>query len=102
MSNPLRIILAVLCTAAGVSPAYAACIIEHENDWDPQAVGAAGEIGLAQILPDTGEWLAELAGVEWDEQQLYGSVYSMRLLVEGLKRGYARLWHTEYLCRECE
>jgi len=101
MIAPLRIMLAIVCIGTGVSPAYAACIIEHESDWDPDAVGAAGEIGLAQILPDTGEWLAGLAGMSWDEQRLYDPVYNMRLLVTGLERGYDYLWHTEHLCREC-
>jgi len=101
MSGALRIMLAIVCIGTGVSPAYAACIIEHESDWQPDAVGAAGEIGLAQILPDTGEWLAGLADMPWDEQRLYDPVYSMRLLVTGLERGYSWLWHTAPLC-ECE
>jgi len=102
MIDPLRIILAVLCAIAGVNAGYAACIIEHESGWDADAVGTAGEIGLAQILPSTGEWLAGLAGMEWDEERLREPVYNMRLLVTGLEHGYARYWHTEYLCRECE
>jgi len=101
MIDALRIMLAIVCVGTGVSPAYAGCIIEHESDWQPDAVGAAGEIGLAQILPDTGEWLAGLAGIAWDKQRLYDPVYSMRLLVTGLERGYDYLWHTTPLC-ECE
>ncbi len=99
--DPLRIILALLCAGTGVSVEYAGCIIEHESSWQPDAVGAAGEIGLAQILPDTGEWLAGLAGVPWDVERLYAPVYSMTLLVTGLERDLDWLWHTEHLCREC-
>jgi len=101
MLDPLRIILAVLCITAGVNFDYASCIIAHESDWDPNAVGAAGEIGLAQILPSTGKWLAGLAGMEWDEARLREPVYSMRLLVTGLEHGWDYLWHTTSLC-ECE
>jgi len=100
--EPLRIMLAILCAVSGVSFEYAACIIEHESAWQPDAVGAAGEVGLAQILPETGEWLAGLAGMEWDEERLWEPVYNMRLLVTGLEHGCARYWHTEHLCRECE
>lgn len=100
MTTALRILLGMVCAGAGVSADYASCIIEHESDWDTQAVGAAGEIGLAQILPSTGEWLAGLAGIEWDEARLYDPVYSMRLLAEGLRRDYAWMWHTTPLC-EC-
>jgi len=101
--DPLRIILAVLCVTAGVNAAYAACIISYESDWDADAVGAAGEIGLAQILPSTGEWLAGLAGMEWDETRLTDPIYSMKLLLEGLSRGWGEwLWSTAPLCCECE
>jgi len=102
MLDPLRIILAVLCVTAGVNFDYASCIIAHESDWDADAVGAAGEIGLAQILPSTGEWLAGLAGMEWDEERLRDPVYNMRLFVTGLSRGYDDWWHVMPLCRECE
>jgi len=100
--EPLRIILAVLCAMAGVNAGYAACIIEHESGWDTDAVGAAGEIGLAQILPSTGEWLAGLAGMAWSEERLYEPVYNMKLLVTGLSRGYDDWWHVTPLCHECE
>jgi len=102
MIDATRIMLALLCAGTGVSVDYAGCIIEHESAWQPDAVGAAGEIGLAQILPDTGEWLAGMAGVEWDEQRLYDPVYNARLLVTGLERGYGHYWHTIGYCTECE
>jgi len=100
--DPLRIILAILCAVTGVNAGYAACIIQHESGWDADAVGAAGEIGLAQILPSTGEWLAGLAGMAWSEERLREPVYNMKLLLEGLSRGYAWLWHTSEFCTQCE
>ena len=101
MIDATRIILALLCAGTGVSVDYAGCIIEHESAWQPDAVGAAGEVGLAQILPDTGEWLAGLAGVEWDVERLYDPVYNARLLVTGLERDLDWLWHTVDYCTEC-
>lgn len=35
-----------------------------ESRWNPAAVGAHGEIGIMQILPETGAWIAERLGVE--------------------------------------
>jgi soluble lytic murein transglycosylase-like protein len=32
-------------------------IAKVESDWNPQAVGLAGELGMMQILPSTGAWL---------------------------------------------
>lgn len=35
-----------------------------ESRWNPDVVGAAGEVGIMQILPETGAWIAERLGVE--------------------------------------
>lgn len=35
-----------------------------ESRWNPDVVGAAGEVGIMQILPETGEWIASRLGVE--------------------------------------
>jgi len=42
----------------GVNPEYALCIAKAESDLDPNAVGKLREVGLFQILPSTGEWIA--------------------------------------------
>ncbi|MEW8979578.1 MAG: lytic transglycosylase domain-containing protein [Symbiobacterium sp.] len=44
----------------GVDPRLVAAVITVESRWDPDAVGAHGELGLMQILPSTGEWLADV------------------------------------------
>ena len=48
----------------GVDPRLIAAVITVETRWDPDAVGAHGELGLMQILPSTGEWLADVMGLE--------------------------------------
>lgn len=40
-------------TAAGVNPALAVAVAEHESGFQPDARGAAGEIGLFQLMPST-------------------------------------------------
>ncbi len=47
-----------------IDPRLIAAVIEVETKWDPHAVGPFGELGLMQILPSTGEFLARNAGME--------------------------------------
>jgi soluble lytic murein transglycosylase-like protein len=47
----------------GIDPRLLAAIATVETEWNPDAVGTHGELGLTQILPETGAWLAELAGL---------------------------------------
>lgn len=46
----------ITSTAAGygVPPEYALAVAQKESSFNPNAVGAAGEIGLFQIMPATG------------------------------------------------
>ncbi|MDB4894608.1 MAG: murein transglycosylase-like protein [Firmicutes bacterium] len=48
----------------GIDPRLLAAIATVETEWNPNAVGTHGELGLTQILPETGAWLAELAGLK--------------------------------------
>jgi soluble lytic murein transglycosylase-like protein len=47
----------------GVDPRLLAAIATVETRWDPTAVGSHGELGLTQVLPSTGAWLARQAGL---------------------------------------
>jgi soluble lytic murein transglycosylase-like protein len=37
----------------GIPPHILAALLQHESSWNPRARGAAGEVGIAQILPST-------------------------------------------------
>lgn len=51
----------------GVDPRLIAAVITVETEWRPDVVGSYGELGLMQILPSTGAWLAEVNGLtEYD------------------------------------
>ena len=39
-------------------------LIRAESRFDPQAVSSVGALGLMQIMPDTGVWIAETLGLE--------------------------------------
>jgi len=57
--------------------------ITHESarSWNPKVVSKAGAMGLMQIMPRTGKWLARSEGVEWTstEAVLFDPIHNIRL-----------------------
>lgn len=49
----------------GFDPVFLLSVIQSESRFNPDARGGHGEIGLMQILPPTGSWIAEKAGIKW-------------------------------------
>lgn len=45
-----------------IDPYLVASVIWAESNYDPEAVSGRGAIGLMQIMPDTGEWIAQKLG----------------------------------------
>ena len=43
----------------GIDPYSVAAIIWTESKYNPKAISSAGAMGLMQIMPETGEWIAE-------------------------------------------
>lgn len=84
-----------MATRESVDPALAACIIQAESQWDTNHLGAAGEIGLMQILPSTGEWAASKIGLT--NYDLWQPVTNIEVGLWILK-GYPEFYHTMYLC----
>ncbi len=102
---PLEVLLLMALTFHGVEDhyEYAACIIQHESGWDDEALGAHGEIGLAQIKPTTGRWFADMLGWSegWQpETQLWDPSTNLYLLAWGLANGYDAHWTTAAGCKE--
>jgi len=96
---PLDVLRDHAAAAHGVDPALLACIVEAESGGDPNAVGAAGEIGLMQILPETGALLAEHAGM--NEYDLRNPAQNLWLGAYGLAR-WPEWWTTYPQCRREE
>jgi soluble lytic murein transglycosylase len=71
-----------------VDPALIAAVIYAESRFRPDAVSEAGAIGLMQLLPETGRWIAATGGERFRVKDLYdpkvnvryGSFYLDRLL----------------------
>lgn len=53
-SNRLRRVAAQMAERYGVDPELFVRLVERESNFDPAARGAAGEIGLTQIMAETG------------------------------------------------
>ncbi len=57
--------------------------ISHESagTWDPKIKSHAGAIGLMQIMPATGMYLAEYEGITWtnEEEVLTNPIYNIRM-----------------------
>lgn len=66
-------------------PYFVMAVIAGESSFNPRAVGPVGEIGLMQIRPETGEWMAGKIGVKWKGDR------TLRNPVDNIKLGTAYL-----------
>lgn len=62
----------------GLDPARVAAVIYCESSFRPEALSSAGAIGLMQIMPSTGEWIAQKLGETYDVQRLYDPETNIR------------------------
>ena len=46
-------------------PVFVLALIRTESNFNPLAVGTVGELGLMQIRPETGEWIAKREKIKW-------------------------------------
>lgn len=57
---------------------YIAAVIMAESSYDPNATSSVGACGLMQIMPDTGDWIADNFGEECTADALYDPDTSIR------------------------
>jgi soluble lytic murein transglycosylase-like protein len=70
----------------GFDPALVLAVIHVESRYDTYAVSPKDALGLMQLLPSTGAWLAPSAGVEWrGPQTLFDPIANVRLGVAYLR-----------------
>jgi len=61
-------------------PIFLMAVIENESSFNLKARGTSGEIGLMQLMPDTGKWIAKKIGVKWNgEKTLEDPVQNIRI-----------------------
>jgi hypothetical protein len=70
----------------GLDPALVDAVIKVESDYRPDTIGAAGEIGLMQVLPST----ARLLGFDGTDQELAEPAANIRLGATYLAKAWNR------------
>ncbi len=57
--------------------------ITHESarTWNPEVVSQAGAMGLMQVMPNTGMYVAQYEGITWNspEDVLFNPIYNIRI-----------------------
>ena len=66
-----------------LTPDLLCAVITHETGgtWDPKVVSPAGALGLMQIMPATGMYVAEAEGITWTsaEDVLFDPILNLRI-----------------------
>lgn len=61
-----------------LDPAYVASVVLAESSYDAQAVSSAGAMGLMQIMPSTGEWIAGKFDESFVQEDLFVPEVNLR------------------------
>ncbi|MCL2843697.1 MAG: lytic transglycosylase domain-containing protein [Oscillospiraceae bacterium] len=61
-------------------------LIQAESSFQSDAVSPVGAAGLMQIMPSTAEWLAELMGISYRQEDLFNPAYNIRMGTFYLRR----------------
>ncbi len=70
-----------------LDPALVLAVIHVESRFDTYAVSPVYALGLMQVMPATGEWLAPTVGVEWrGPETLFDPVANVRLGIAYLRQ----------------
>lgn len=68
-----------------LDPYFVMAVISGESSFNPVAVGPVGEIGMMQIRPSTGKWMADIVKSKWHGDK------TLRDPVANIKLGVAYL-----------
>lgn len=85
-----------MAVAQNIDPTLAHCIVTNESNWDASLVSRDNDTGLFQIIPSTGEWVAQQMGLT--SYDLKDPVTNMQMGLWILKR-YPEWYSTLYLCK---
>lgn len=67
-------------SSQGLDPYFVMAVISGESSFNPLAIGPVGEIGMMQIRPATGEWMAKKIKFNWKgEKTLRDPVANIKL-----------------------
>lgn len=64
----------------GLDPYFVMAVISGESSFNPEAIGPVGEIGMMQIRPRTGKWIAEIIKTPWKgDGSLKDPIFNIKL-----------------------
>ncbi|AIS52076.1 lytic transglycosylase catalytic [Thermoanaerobacter kivui] len=64
----------------GIDPYLVFAVIKVESNFNPNAVSSKNAIGLMQILPETGSWVAKKIGIKnYKEDLLFDPKYNIQI-----------------------
>jgi soluble lytic murein transglycosylase len=64
----------------GLDPYFVMAVISGESSFNPLAIGPVGEIGMMQLRPATGEWMAKKIKMNWQgERTLRDPIANIKL-----------------------
>lgn len=86
--NAMRQLIAAEAQRFGVPPAFALAVAWQESGWRQEVVSSAGAVGVMQLMPATGAWVAEaMLGTPVDINDTTHNVRAgVRLLAHYLQR----------------
>ncbi len=77
------------CRKHSLNPWLVLAVIQIESRFDNWAVSRKGALGLLQIMPETGEWVARRLGLQWTgPTMLFDPLVNLRIGIEYL--GYLK------------
>lgn len=86
LSELQKIQLTKLIAGQEIDPSFTLDLIRRESSFDPMAVSSQGAIGLMQVLPSTGRWIAEREGIAWNGgETLFDPVTNVQIGLAYLK-----------------
>ena len=63
-----------------IDPFLVAAVIKNESEFKPGAVSPVGAVGMMQIMPETGEWIAKQMGIDgYSIDSLYNPGINIRM-----------------------
>ena len=63
-----------------IDPFLVAAVIKNESEFKPGAVSPVGAVGMMQIMPETGEWIAKQMGMDgYSVDSLYNPGINIRM-----------------------
>lgn len=88
---PYRSIIFNEAIKAGTDPYLIAAVVKTESSFNPKAVSRKGALGLMQIMPETGKWVAQEANLTgYSPENLLNPEYNVMIGV----------WYISDLLRE--